>query len=99
MVIDNPPFSCFKEIVNFYRENGIEFFLFGPALTIGNADASLVITGCNIKYQNGAKVPTEFATNIKGFAMLETAKAKAKAKVKVLLSCREENLVKKLGEE
>lgn len=58
IVVDNPPFSMFKEIVNFYRDNKIDFYLFGPALTIGNvsfADTSIVVTGCDIKYQNGAK--------------------------------------------
>ena len=33
IVIDNPPFSIFSKIVDFYTKRGIRFFLFAPALT------------------------------------------------------------------
>lgn len=33
VVVDNPPFSIFKEICNFYEERDIPFFLFSPHLT------------------------------------------------------------------
>ena len=73
IVIDNPPFSMFKKITGFYTENGIQFFLFGPGLTIGNASGNLVITGAQITYENGANVPTEFATNLPCFPKISTA--------------------------
>ena len=33
IVVDNPPFSIFAKIVDFYLQNGIKFFLFAPSLT------------------------------------------------------------------
>ena len=33
IVIDNPPFSIFSKIVDFYTKIGFRFFLFAPALT------------------------------------------------------------------
>jgi hypothetical protein len=79
IVVDNPPFSMFKEITSFYLDRGILFFLFGPGLTIGNAACSIVITGSCIRYENGASVPTEFASNIPGLPMLCTAPDLGKA--------------------
>lgn len=79
IVVDNPPFSMFKQITSFYLDGGILFFLFGPALTMGNANCPLVITGADITYENGAKVPTEFASNIPGLPVLSTAPALADA--------------------
>jgi hypothetical protein len=68
VVIDNPPFSIFTKIVKFYAARKIPFFLFGPGLTIlqAGAAATVVIAGRDIKYENGATVPTEFATNLAG---------------------------------
>ena len=66
VVVDNPPFSIFAEIVKFYQEKKIKFFLFGPHLTmlgIRNA-ATFVITGVQITYENGANVNTSFVTNL-----------------------------------
>lgn len=34
VVVDNPPFSIFAKIVQWYQERRIRFFLFGPALTL-----------------------------------------------------------------
>ena len=33
VVVDNPPFSILAQIVRFYQERGIRFFLFAPGLT------------------------------------------------------------------
>ena len=66
-VVDNPPFSILAQICTWYCENGIPFFLFGPALTICSArtvDVTYVITGSGIVYANGAEVPTSFITNL-----------------------------------
>ena len=66
VVVDNPPFSILAEIVKFYDEHGIEFFLFAPTLTLfSSASACCAIcTGCTITYENGANVNTSFLTNL-----------------------------------
>ena len=67
VVIDNPPFSIFSEIVRFYDDRGIRYLLFGPHITIacmrGFKDTAIV---CNYTatYENGAKVSTSFVTNM-----------------------------------
>lgn len=70
VVVDNPPFSIFAEIVKFYSENGIKFFIFGPALTLcsgsGNGYFCAVCAGANVIYENGANICTSFATNLEG---------------------------------
>ena len=70
VVIDNPPFSIYSEVVRFYIEHGIAFFLFGPSLTLfgpGKVDGvCYVIANVPIVYENGAIVSTSFVTNIVG---------------------------------
>ena len=65
VVIDNPPFSLYNEILKFYMENGIDFFLFGPSLTLFKKfDCCYIVTSEVVTYENGAKVNTSFATNL-----------------------------------
>ena len=70
VVVDNPPFSKLSKILKFYIDNNIKFFIFAPALTILESikayrkDAQVVI-GSTITYENGAKVATNFVTNLK----------------------------------
>ena len=66
VVIDNPPFSIITQIRRWYIERDIRYFLFAPALTLfsGNTDDCQVICGATIVYENGATVPTSFATNM-----------------------------------
>ena len=66
VVVDNPPFSILAEIVRFYDEHGIKFFLFAPTLTLfSSASACCAIcTGVAITYENGANVNTSFLTNL-----------------------------------
>lgn len=66
VVIDNPPFSILAEIKKFYRENKIKYFLFAPHLTLfaSNGDESYIVTDSDVIYENGAKVPTSFVTNM-----------------------------------
>lgn len=67
VVIDNPPFSILSEILNFYNENGIDYFLFAPTLTLFNVDkpkCRYIINNCGIVYENGANVNTSFVTNL-----------------------------------
>ena len=68
-VVDNPPFSILKQIVDFYADRGVNYFLFCPALssmgTVRNS-GTLIAAGCTIVYENGATVKTSFLTNMEG---------------------------------
>ena len=67
IVVDNPPFSILSEIIKFYVEKGIRFFLFGPTLTLFSSSSSLVTaipTAATVVYENGASVNTSFITNL-----------------------------------
>lgn len=68
VVLDNPPFSIFSKIVRFYLENGIDFWLFGPLLTLCSSffeGACYCIFSVPIRYENGAVVNTGFVTNMR----------------------------------
>lgn len=69
-VVDNPPFSIMSEIVRFYTERGIPFFLFAPTLTLFSTAQAECCTalpiGVAITYENGASVNTSFLTNMYG---------------------------------
>ena len=58
----------FTKICKFYSENGIPFFLFGPGLTIFSClkYCSAVIVASQIRFDNGAVVKCNFATNLLG---------------------------------
>lgn len=67
VVLDNPPFSILANIIRFYCEKGIKFFLFAPALTLFSAHEQKVTyigSAVSITYENGAKVSTSFITNL-----------------------------------
>ena len=67
VVIDNPPFSILSQILDFYNENNIDYFLFAPTLTLfsGNKPkCRYIINYCGIVYENGANVNTSFVTNL-----------------------------------
>lgn len=67
IVIDNPPFSIASEIVKFYVDNKIDFFLFANGQTLFSLlrqGAHCVVVGCDIEYENGAKVNTAFVTSL-----------------------------------
>ena len=66
VVVDNPPFSILSQIIKFYIDKGIKFFLFAPTLTLcryGDYCTVLPIRN-DITYENGAVVNTSFATNL-----------------------------------
>ena len=66
-VLDNPPFSILSEIIRFYCERRVRFFLFAPALTLfagRGQDVSYIPCGVSVVYENGADVPTSFVTNL-----------------------------------
>ena len=69
-VVDNPPFSILAEIVRFYLQRGIRFFLFAPTLTLFSSSSSssssctAIPTTLAVIYENGASVNTSFLTNM-----------------------------------
>ena len=68
VVVDNPPFSILAQIVDFYVENRVKFFLFAPALAVLNyctrEAVCAICTQNGIRYENGATVATAFLTNL-----------------------------------
>lgn len=74
VVVDNPPFSIFAEILTFYIATGVKFFLFAPALTLASAsitkrkdvDVTYIVCGVTVTYANGAGVCTSFVSNLFG---------------------------------
>ena len=75
VVVDNPPFSIYAEIVRWYLAHDIKFFLFAPALTqvVANAPVNYVVCTCGIIYENGALVKTSFTTNLLDDIVFTTA--------------------------
>lgn len=66
VVIDNPPFSIFAKICDWYNEHGISFLLFAPGLTSIRDGYTFIGACAPITYENGANVNTSFVTNIMG---------------------------------
>ena len=68
VVVDNPPFSIISQIIRFYNEKGVKYFLFAPHLTlfVTNQKYTAIVTSADITYENGAKVKTSFVTNMLG---------------------------------
>lgn len=68
IVLDNPPFSIMAHIRRFYMSRGVTYFLFAPTKTIfqGNIGDNVVFNAGKVTYENGAEVPTSFATNLPG---------------------------------
>ncbi len=68
VVVDNPPFSILSEIIQFYADNRIPFFLFAPALTLFSSAATrncaCICINAGITYENGATISTSFVTNL-----------------------------------
>ena len=68
VVVDNPPFSIFSDIVRWYVANGIRFFLFSPALTLPSCimeeSVTHIAAHASITYENTAVVCTSFTTNL-----------------------------------
>ena len=75
IVIDNPPFSMFTEIVKFYSAREIPFFLFGQGKTIMSCTkyCTAVIVSDLLTYENGARIYTNFASNLFGDTLVTTA--------------------------
>lgn len=67
-VIDNPPFSILSEIVRWYTEHNVRYFLFAPSMTTAatapDCEKALILSFAPITYENGAVVNTSFITNM-----------------------------------
>lgn len=89
IVVDNPPFSILSEILDYYNEHGIKYFLFAPHLTIfsGSSHSSCLIAGVNIIYENGANICTSFITNLEDCAFRSAPKL-----YKAIKTANDENL-------
>lgn len=67
LVLDNPPFSISAQILDFYLEKKIPFFLFGNGLTLFGAKRegiTYILIGEMIEFENGAKINIGFYTNL-----------------------------------
>lgn len=78
VVLDNPPFSILSEILRFYLQHAVDFFLFAPSLTsLASARVSMqlnhIFADAKITYANGAVVPTAFVTNFGAPCVVRTA--------------------------
>ena len=73
VVIDNPPFSIFSKICNWYVKRGIPFLLFAPAMSSIRKNLTYIGVSCTITYENGANVGTAFVTNMMGDIICTTA--------------------------
>ena len=75
VVIDNPPFSMFTNIVKFYTARDIPFFLFGNGMTIAiiYRFCTAVIISEQITFENGAYINVNFASNLFGSKLITTA--------------------------
>ena len=74
VVVDNPPFSILAEIIDYYLDNNVKFFLFAPSLTcftyLGkNRKICILPIHVTITYENGARVNTGFVTNLENNAI------------------------------
>lgn len=78
VVLDNPPFSIFAKICDFYLTKKISFFLFFPSLKTFSARKIIlrmnhIFCDAKITYENGAVVPTAFVTSFGGDIVAQTA--------------------------
>ena len=77
VVIDNPPFSILSQIVRFYLEHKVQFFIFAPSLTmLGHArhpGCTAVFCGNSLTFDNGANESVGFLTSLEGPDVLSVA--------------------------
>ena len=80
VVLDNPPFSILTKIRRFYDAQGIDYFLFAPALSLFSTRApTMLVVGEVVEYANGAQVATSFITSLQPSVRVRTAPELAKA--------------------
>ena len=96
VVVDNPPFSILAEIIDYYLDNNIKFFLFAPALTCfvylaKNRKICILPIHVNITYENGARITTGFVTNLENNAININAEL-----YKLIKNCHEDKSRRKV---
>ena len=96
VVVDNPPFSKLAEIIDYYLDNNIKFFLFAPCLTCFNYLAKnrkicILPINVTITYENGAIVNTGFVTNLENNAININAEL-----YKLIKNCNEDKSRRKV---
>lgn len=68
VVVDEPPFSQIMDILDYYRTNGVYFFLYIPALCdvdkLTRHNRTLIDTGATLIKQNDTTTFTSFVTNL-----------------------------------
>lgn len=68
VVVDEPPFSQIMDILNYYRTNGVYFFLYIPALCdipeLTRHSRALIDTSVTLIKQNDVTTFTSFITNL-----------------------------------
>lgn len=69
VVVDNPPFSILAQIIDFFKENCIDYFLFAPLggrypQRAMEGKYGLLITGSHVQYASGLAVQTTFLTSL-----------------------------------
>ena len=96
VVVDNPPFSILAEIIDYYLDNNIKFFLFAPALICFNYLAKnrkfcILPIHVDVTYENGARVCTGFVTNLEDNAININAEL-----YKLIKNCHEDKSRRKV---
>ena len=97
VVVDNPPFSILAEIIDYYLDNNIKFFLFAPSLICFNYLAKnrkvcILPIHVTITYENGAIVATGFITNLENNAININAEL-----YKLIKNCHEDKSQRKIN--
>ena len=74
VVLDNPPFSILSEIIDFYDEHHISYFLFMPGRIFSKKAVRnhLLVTGGQMVAANGAAVSINFVTSFGPRPCIET---------------------------
>ena len=96
VVVDNPPFSILAEIIDYYLDNNIKFFLFAPGLTCfaylaKNRKVCILPINATITYENGARIVTGFVTNLENNAININSEL-----YKLIKNCREDKSRRKV---
>ena len=97
VVVDNPPFSRLAEIIDYYLDNNVKFFLFAPGLTCfnylcKNRKICILPIDVNITYENGARIPTGFITNLENNAININSEL-----YKLIKNCHEDKSQRKIN--
>lgn len=97
VVVDNPPFSILAEIIDYYLDNNIKFFLFAPGLNCfnylyKNRKVCILPICVTITYENGSRVNTGFITNLENNAININSEL-----YKLIKNCHEDKSQRKIN--